>query len=102
MPVKKTETIKSYGKFKEFEIREVTSLSAPCKNPRFDLVKWVYDSDKPYCYSIGFLEYNPNENSFEFYGVGLRYQEDSTTELNKWIIKWCELKAYELKNESEL
>ena len=107
----------SYGKFKNFEIRDVTYLVEPPKDRpiEVDLVKWqehesfeVTDwktgekklSTKN-CFSIARLWWNDHEPCFEFESVGLRYLEDREDGLEEWLLKWCELKEYEILYDTE-
>ena len=80
---------------------------------KFDLVKWV--EDKPhevtdletgekkmqteYCYSIAMLIWNPKEEWFDFESVGTRYLENRIGRLEEWILKFCEFKAIELRED---
>lgn len=102
----------SYGKFKDFEIRDVCYLGEPPKDKpiEFDLVKW--QEHEPYevtdlgtgekkistksCFSIAGLKWNDKEPCFEFESVGLRYLEYREYGLEEWLLKWCKLKEYEL------
>ena len=102
----------SYGKFKDFEIRDVTYLCEPPKNRpiKFDLVKW--QEHEPYevtdwqtgekklntknCFSIATLWWNNKEPCFEFESIGLRYLEHREDGLEEWLLKWCELKEFEI------
>ena len=102
----------SYGKFKDFEIRDVTYLREPPKNRpiEFDLVKWrehepyeVTDWQSgekklstKYCFSIARLWWNDHEPCFDFESVGLRYLKYREDGLEEWLMKWCELKEYAL------
>lgn len=106
-----------YGKFKDFEIRDVTYLGDPPKDRpiEFDLVK--YQDCEPlettnwetgektittrYCFSIGRLWWNDKEPCFEFESIGLRYLENREDGLEEWLLKWCELKEYELRYDTE-
>ena len=102
----------SYGKFKDFEIRDVTYLiDSPKNRPiEFDLVKW--QEHKPYevtdletgekklstenCFSIARLRWNDREPCFEFESIGLRYLENREDGLEEWLLKWCKLKEFEI------
>lgn len=102
----------SYGKFKDFEIRDVTYLIDPPKDRpiEFDLVKW--QDHKPYeitdlktgekktstksCFSIARLRWNDREPCFEFESIGLRYLENREDGLEEWLLKWCKLKEFEI------
>ena len=102
----------SYGKFKDFEIRDITYLGDPPKDRpiEFDLVKWqkyepyeVIDwqtgekkLNTKYCFSIAKLLWNDHEPCFEFESIGLRYLKYREDGLEEWLMKWCELKEYEL------
>lgn len=107
----------SYGKFKDFEIRDVVYLGDPPHDGiiRFDLVKWydhapteVYDLDAGKkkiitrsCYSIAGLWWNEKEPCFVMESVGLRYIEEREDGLEEWLQRWCKLKEYELLNREE-
>lgn len=107
----------SYGKFKDFEIRDIVYFGKPPKDRpiEFDLVKW--QEHEPYevidlgtgekkmstkhCFSIARLWWNDHEPCFEFESVGLRYLENREDGLEEWLLKWCELKEYEILYEIE-
>lgn len=107
----------SYGKFKDFEIRDITYLGDPPKDIpiEFDLVKWQkYEPyevtdwqtgekklNTKYCFSIARLWWNDHEPCFEFESVGLRYLEYREDGLEEWLLKWCELKECEILYETE-
>ena len=96
--------INSYGKFKDFEIRDVVYFDNNHDNKiRFDIIKWFKDekSGKDICFSIGFLEWNDKEPCFELQSGSLRWLEYSTEELNQWLLKWCEMKSYEILKGNE-
>ena len=102
----------SYGKFKDFEIQDVTYFGEPPKNKpiEFNLVKW--QEHEPYevtdlktgekkistrnCFAIGKLWWNDHEPCFEFKSYGLRYLEYREDGLEEWLLKWCELKEFEI------
>ena len=104
--------MESYGKFKDFEIRDICYFGEPTKNRpiEFDLVKW--QEHEPYevtdwktgekklstknCFSIGTLWWNDKEPCFEFKSCGLRYFEHREDGLEEWLLKWCELKEVEI------
>lgn len=106
----------SYGKFKDFEIQDVTYLiDSPKDRPiEFNLVKW--QEHKPYevtnwkteekeiitksCFVIAKLWWNNKEPCFEFESIGLRYLEYREDGLEEWLLKWCELKAFEILYET--
>lgn len=109
--------MKSYGKFKDFEIRDVAYLGEPSKDRpiEFDLVKW--QEHEPYevidletrqktlstknCFSIARLWWNDIEPCFEFKSVGLRYLEYREDGLEEWLLKWCELKEFEILHDTK-
>lgn len=107
----------SYGKFKDFEIRDVSYLGEPPKDRpiKFDLVKCqecepheVLDLETgekkvstKYCFSIARLWWNDKEPCLEFESVGLRYLEYREDGLEEWLMKWCKLKEYEILYEIE-
>jgi hypothetical protein len=95
-----------------FQIRDVTGIRfescyAPPENPKkFDIVKWgecapytAIDGETgeerqtiKYCYSVGYLEWNPKEPCFEFKSVGLRWLESNPTErVIKMILGFCSM-----------
>ena len=84
-------------RFKQFEIRKPTFLVEPKDKDyykyNFDLVKWA--DDNSHCWSIGSLKWNKKNDCFEFESYYLRYLQHREDGLEKWIIKWCELKALE-------
>ena len=102
----------SYGKFKDFEIRDVTYLCEPPENRpiEFDLVKWQEHEpyevtdwqtgekklNTKYCFSIAKLWWNDHEPCFEFKSCGLRYLEHREDGLEEWLLKWCALKEFEI------
>lgn len=101
--------------FKGFQIRDITYLVEPKTKPiKYDVVKWV-EHDPPLkttnletgkkettertCYSVATIEFNQKEPCFEFNSVGLRWlSEHPDTDVEEWIIKWCEYKLHELVN----
>lgn len=107
----------SYGKFKDFEIRDVAYFGDPPHDGiiRFDLVKWydhapteVYDLvagkkkiSTRSCCSIATLWWNEKEPCFVMESVGLRYIEMREDGLEEWLQRWCKLKEYELLNREE-
>lgn len=96
-------------RFKQFEIRECCFIGDPPTPDyhkwNFDLVKWdttTFDGvKKNYCYSIGRLEWNRKESCFEFRSIGTRYLEYREEGLEKWLLKWCQLKEIEYRYEYE-
>lgn len=86
-------------KFKNFEIKKAMTIFEPLDpnyyDKNFELVRWNQD----YCFTIGFLRWNENEEDFEFESVGLRYFEYRESGLEEWIIAWCKLKKIELKEK---
>ena len=95
-------------RFKNFEICKCSFIGEPptpdYHKYNFDLVKWdveVIDGvEKEYCFSIGHLEWDRKEHGFEFRSCGtryLRYREDG---LEEWLLKWCEMKAWEYNYEN--
>lgn len=86
-------------RFKQFEIRKPTLIGDPPTEDyykyNFDLIKWA--DDNSYCWSIGHFEYNLNEHCFDFRSVGIRYFEYREDGLEKWLLKWCELKDIEYR-----
>ena len=82
--------------FKDFEIRPVKSIDGVIDHKRFELVKWY----KPeHCFVVGWLEWNAKEPCFELTSVGLRLVENWEYELDKFIIKWCEMAAVCMEDE---
>ena len=106
--------VKEYTEiYKGYQIRSCNYLCDPPIEDkyRFDVVKW--EDHEPYevtdlktgekkistrnCYSVAVLIYNPKEPGFELGSVGLRWlEEHPDEEVENWIIKWCDYKAYEL------
>ena len=107
----------SYGKFRDFEIRDITYLGAPPNDGvvRFDLVKWEEDErcetadwktnekkiSNRSCFSIARLCWNSKEPCFKLESVGLRYLEYREDGLEEWLIKWCALKEVEFRYEED-
>lgn len=94
--------MKTYLKFKDFEIREPTTLIKKDENYykyNFDIVKW--ENDHKNCFSIGFLRFDPKEFAFEFESVGMRWFKYRTEGLEEIILKWTELMEINFKYEEE-
>lgn len=90
-------------RFKQFEIRKPTFFGNPPTEDyykyNFDIVKWA--DDNSYCWSIGFLRWDKEDSGFKFESVSTRYLKDREDGLEKWLLKWCELKELEYKYEDE-
>lgn len=86
-------------RFKQFEIRKPTLIGDPPTEDyykyNFDLIKWA--DDNSHCWSIGHFKYNLKEHCFDFRSVGTRYFEYREDGLEKWLLKWCELKDIEYR-----
>lgn len=89
-------------RFKDFEIREPVFIES--KRPsdeyfkyNFDLVKVQGDGG----FSIGHLEYNRREGSFDFRSVGTRYLEYRKDGLEEWLLAWCKLKTIEIESKDD-
>ena len=94
----------------DFQFRSPTYLDGHFEPYEFDLVKWkecepeeVIDfitGEKKiqtrYCYSVGKLIWDKNEQAFTFESVGLRYLTDRVDGLEEWILKFCEEMEKEL------
>ena len=98
------------GEWTGFQFRSPTHLDGHFEPYEFDLVKWkecepeeVIDfitGEKKiqtrYCYSVGKLIWDKNEQAFTFESVGLRYLTDRVDGLEEWILKFCEEMEKEL------
>ena len=98
------------GEWTGFQFRSPTYLDGHFEPYEFDLVKWkecepeeVIDfitGEKKiqtrYCYSVGKLIWNKNEQAFTFESIGLRYLTDRVDGLEEWILKFCEEMEKEL------
>ena len=98
------------GEWNGFQFRSPTYLDGHFEPYEFDLVKWkecepeeVIDfitGEKKiqtrYCYSVGKLIWDKNEQAFTFENVGLRYLTDRIDGLEEWILKFCEEMEKEL------
>ena len=98
------------GEWNGFQFRSPTYLDGHFEPYEFDLVKWkecepeeVIDfitGEKKiqtrYCYSVGKLIWDKNEQAFTFESVGLRYLTDRVDGLEEWILKFCEEMEKEL------
>ena len=98
------------GEWNDFQFRSPTYLDGHFEPYEFDLVKWkecepeeVIDfitGEKKiqtrYCYSVGKLIWDKNEQAFTFESVGLRYLTDRVDGLEEWILKFCEEMEKEL------
>lgn len=93
---------KSYGTFKNFEIRDPVYFGKTPKDAPlvYDIVKWDEDKSEPrVCFSIGFLEWNERELCFEMKSVGLRFLKYREDGLEEWLLKWCAMMEYKLLHE---
>lgn len=93
-----------------FQFRSPTYLDGHFEPYEFDLVKWKECEPKEvidfitgekkiqtrYCYSIGKLVWNKNEEAFTFESIGLRYLTNRIDGLEEWILKFCEEMEKEL------
>ena len=91
-------------RFKQFEIRRPSFIGNPPTEDyykyNFAVVKWA--DDNSHCWVIGELKWNEKEPCFEFESVGTRYLRDREDGLEEWLLKWCELKEIEYRNEESL
>lgn len=53
-----------------------------------------------YVYSVAHLRWNSKEPCWEFSSVGVRYLADGDTELNKWLLDFCN--KYAINGDGEL
>lgn len=109
-----------------FQIRDCVYLGLPPEGipPRFDVVKWypepnphmgtVYYTDShsgklvsreqmitEHCYSVGVLEWNRKEGSFDFQSIGLRWiEEKPSKEVCDMILRFCEEKEVEIREST--
>lgn len=93
-----------------FQFRSPTYLDGHFEPYEFDLVKWKECEPKEiidfitgekkiqtrYCYSIGKLVWNKNEQAFTFESIGLEYLTNRIDGLEEWILKFCEEMEKEL------
>ena len=98
------------GEWNGFQFRSPTYLDGHFEPYEFDLVKWkecepeeVIDfitGEKKiqtrYCYSVGKLIWNKNEQAWTVEGVGLGYVTDRVDGLEEGIWKFCEEMEKEL------
>ena len=98
------------GEWNGFQFRSPTYLDGHFEPYEFDLVKWKESEPEEaidfitgekkiqtrYCYSVGKLIWNKNEQAFTFESVGLRYLTDRVDGLEEWILKFCEEMEKEL------
>ena len=92
------------GIWNGFQIRSPAYLGKHKEDYRFDIVKWqehnpieatdLETGEKAIhtksCFSVGFLTWNQDEESFEFESVGTRFLENYVDGLSEWILKFCE------------
>ena len=101
-----------------FQIRDIVylGLGSDCSyetEKDFDIVKWVkcdpYNiidaktgkekTIDQYCYSVGRLEWDEKEESFNFKSIGLRWLESNpSTKVIKMILGFCEMMISILEN----
>lgn len=93
-----------------FQFRSPTYLDGHFEPYEFDLVKWKECEPKEiidfvtgekkiqtrYCYSVGKLVWNKNEEAFTFESIGLSYLTNRIDGLEEWILKFCEEMEKEL------
>ena len=67
----------------------------------FDIVKYQKkdNSEKEYCFTIGTLSWNKENEWFEFTSCGLRYLQEREDGLEKWILAFCKMKEVEFDEE---
>ena len=99
-----------------FQIRDIVYLGCDSDHKienNFDIVKWVKcdphnvidaktGKEKiidQYCYSVGRLEWNEKEESFNFKSIGLRWLESNpSTKVIKMILAFCKMMTSILEN----
>lgn len=55
----------------------------------YSLKEEKYITRTSYTYVVAFLKWDSKEPCWEFGSVGTRYLEDGNTELNKWLLDFC-------------
>lgn len=99
-----------------FQIRDIVYLGLDSDykiENNFDIVKWVKcdphnvidvktgkeKTIDQYCYSVGRLEWDEKEESFNFKSIGLRWLESNpSTKVIKMILGFCEMMTSILEN----
>ena len=80
-----------------FQFRSPTYLDGHFEPHEFDLVKW--NEQKTNCFSIATLIWDSKEEWFKFKSVGTRFLEYRENRLEEWIMKFCEFKTIELRED---
>lgn len=107
--------IRTYtDKWNGFQFREPVYLDGRRVPTEFDLVKWaVYDKpievvdtytkekifSHEYCFSIGKLNWDKKDKTWEFESCGLRYLEYRIDGLEQFILDFCKMMEEELLDE---
>ena len=69
-------------RYKNFEIREIRS-----QHPKYEIVRWfdTAHNEKPWCYVVAFIRWNPKEPCWVFESVGTRFIDDYENGLCEFI-----------------
>lgn len=101
--------------FKDFEIRQSTTLDGATIPGRYELIKW-YDHEPMEvtsmrtgekkmstrsCYVVAWLVWDAKEPCWDISSVGLRLVEDWVDGLDQFIIKWCEMATVCMEEDDE-
>lgn len=99
--------------FKDFEIRQSTTLDGVAVPGRYELVKW-YDHEPMEmtsmrtgekktstrsCFVTAWLTWDVDECGWDMESVGLRLVENWVDGLDQFILKWCEIAAVCMEDE---
>lgn len=99
------------------QVRDCVWFGTPSKRIMYDIVKWEKRSEPiivvngftgrleysfESCYSLAHLVWNPDEQEFEFEGVGTRWLEEAPSkEACDMILDFCAKTAKKLREEEE-
>lgn len=83
--------------YKNFEVRHLNGKG----DNEYELVQW--NADRSNYFVIAWLTYDVDEGVFDVGSVGTRLLEYGPSDLNKWLLKWCELAAltHQLQKEDD-
>lgn len=56
----------------------------------YSLEEAKFEAHTSYTYAVAKLKWKDKEPCWEFISVGTRYLEDGNTELNEWLLDFCE------------
>ena len=96
-------TIKSYAKWKDYEIRMPIYLDGHKNYNDYDVIKWEQCEPREVldwstgkkkiqtkcCFTIGTLHWDSKERWFKFESCGLRYLEHRKKGLEKFLLKFA-------------